>query len=89
MVFDPNGAPADPDDPDVPDDSTVSLLGDVNGDSVVQADDLTTLARHLAKIQIITDDSLLKNADTTKDGVLSAEDLTNLAKYVAKIIPEL
>lgn len=66
-----------------------TLLGDVNGDSVVQADDLTTLARHLAKIQIITDDSLLKNADTTKDGVLSAEDLTNLAKYVAKIIPEL
>lgn len=63
------------------------LIGDVNGTNKVDAEDLTILARHLARIDMITSSALLNNADTNKDGSVSADDLTRLAKYVAKIIP--
>ena len=64
-------------------------LGDVNGDGDVNAKDLTTLAKHVAKITTITDADLLAAADVNKDGDVNAKDLTHLAKYVAKIITEL
>ena len=63
-----------------------SLLGDINNDKSVDAKDLTALARHLAKIEVITDSARLKAADTNKDGSVTAVDLTQLAKYVARII---
>ncbi len=65
------------------------LLGDVNGDSTVDEKDLTALAHHVAKIELITDATLLKNADVTGDGQVTAADLTKLARYVAKIISTL
>ena len=64
--------------------STV-LLGDVDLDGDVDAKDLTIFARHLAKIEIITDKNALLNADINKDGNISAEDLTKLARHLAKI----
>ena len=64
-------------------------LGDSDGDGTVDAKDLTILAKHLAKIENITNSVQLFNSDTTKDNDISAEDLTQLAKYVARIIPEL
>ena len=64
--------------------STV-LLGDVDLDGDVDAKDLTVFARHLAKIEIITDKNALLNADINKDGNISAEDLTKLARHLAKI----
>ena len=66
-----------------------NLTGDVNGDGEVNASDLTALARHVAKIETITDETLLQNADVTQDGEVSADDLTHLARFVAKIISEL
>ena len=65
------------------------ILGDVNKDKAVDAKDLTALARHLAKIEIISDEVALNAADTNRDGGVAAGDLTKLAKFVAKIIPEL
>lgn len=65
------------------------LPGDVNTDGVVTAADLTLLARHVAKIEVITDPVALLNADVTGDGSVSAEDLTKLARYIAKIIQTL
>ena len=65
---------------------TSSLIGDVNGDGTITADDLTALARHVAKISIITDTAALARCDVTKDGSVTADDLTMLARYVAKII---
>ncbi len=65
------------------------LLGDVNGDNTVDAKDLTVLARHVAKIELITDAMLLQNADVTGEGQVTAADLTKLARYVAKIISTL
>ena len=55
----------------------------------VDAKDLTTLARHVAKIETITDETLLKNADVDGENGITAADLTKLARYVAKIISEL
>ena len=63
--------------------------GDVNLDGEVNADDLTALARHVAKIETLTDDYALLTADVDDNGFLSADDLTKLARYVAKIIPSL
>jgi endo-1,4-beta-xylanase Y len=65
---------------------TIYLIGDVNGDGAITADDLTALARHVAKISIITDTAALARCDVTKDGSVTADDLTMLARYVAKII---
>ncbi len=62
------------------------LLGDVNGDSEVNAKDLTTLARHVARIEQIEAADLLANADVDRNGDVSASDLTKLARYVARII---
>ena len=67
----------------------VISLGDVNNDDAVDASDLTALARHVAKIEQITDTNLLKAADVTKDGEVNASDLTMLARFVAKIITTL
>ena len=64
-------------------------LGDVNGDGEVNANDVTALARHIAKIESIADEALLAAADVNKDGDVGAEDLTHLARFIAKIIPEL
>jgi len=63
--------------------------GDVNLDGEVNADDLTALARHVAKIETLTDDYALLTADVDDNGFLSADDLTKLARYVAKIISSL
>ena len=65
------------------------LIGDVNGDNVVDSKDMTVLAKHVAKISYITNANLLVNADVNKDGYVDSEDMTKLAKYVAKIIASL
>ena len=59
--------------------------GDVNGDGEVGADDLTALARHVGKIELITDEKRLRCCDL--DGVegVGADDLTKLARIVAQI----
>ncbi len=63
--------------------------GDVNTDGLVNARDLTMLARHVAQIERITRTTRLKNADVNGDQQITAEDLTRLGKYVARIIPSL
>ena len=64
------------------------LKGDVDKDGQILASDATALARHLAKIEIITDPAMLKNADTNGDGTVGAADATKLARYLARIITD-
>ena len=59
--------------------------GDVDGDTDVDADDLTILARHVGQIETITDARKLANADLDTDNDVDADDLTKLARVVAKI----
>lgn len=60
--------------------------GDVNGDGEIDAMDLTILAKHVAEIVRIGDESLLQAADVNADGEIDVKDLTHLAKIVAHII---
>ncbi len=69
--------------------SGVSVPGDLNGDGEVDASDLTILARHVGKVEYITDETAIVNADVTGDGNVDASDLTKLAQYVGKIISSL
>ncbi len=60
-------------------------LGDINNSGEVDSDDLTALARHTAKLDILTEDALLA-ADVDLSGEVDADDLTLMARYVAKLI---
>ncbi len=68
---------------------TASLKGDVDLDGSVGSADLTMLARHVAQIAEITDQTAKANADADGDGEISSSDLTKLARFVAHIIDEL
>ena len=57
--------------------------GDVNLDEVVNSEDLTKLARHIAHIQTITDPDELVQADVNFDNAVNAKDMTRLAKIVS------
>ena len=65
------------------------LKGDVDLDGIVGPTDLTTLARHVAEIEFVTDATALENAEVTGDDVIGPDDLTKLARYVAEIIDSL
>ena len=62
------------------------IKGDANEDGFVDAKDLTALARHIARIEYLSDAAV---ADIDGDGSVSAADLTILARYVARIITTL
>ena len=62
-----------------------TMKGDIDLDGDVDARDLTLMARHIAKIESITDPAALDNADINSDGDISALDLTKLARHIAKI----
>jgi hypothetical protein len=63
------------------------LKGDLNLDGKVNSDDLTLLARHVAKIEQLVGVPLL-NADVNGDGNVDSDDLTIHARYVARIISQ-
>ena len=62
-------------------------LGDVTGDGEVTANDLTSLSRHIARIEQLND-SNLNVADVNKDSKIDADDLTTLSRFVARIITD-
>ena len=66
--------------------AAIYAIGDVDLDGIISASDITRLARHLAKVDPITDEISAKTCDTNRDGIISAADLTMLARYIAKII---
>ncbi len=68
----------------------IVIKGDINNDGIIDANDITALARHTAKISTITDVNILSNCcDVDGDGSVGASDVTRLARYVAKLITEL
>ena len=60
--------------------------GDVNGDGAIDANDITDLSRHIAKIEDIENADMLIAADVDGSGSVDANDLTLLSRYIAKII---
>ena len=64
------------------------VLGDLDLDGDVDAQDLTILARHVAGIERLASANALSNADVNGDGSIDASDLTMHARYVAGIITD-
>lgn len=75
--------PVDPSEPDV----TEGMLGDVDLDGDVDANDLTLLARHVGGIELL-EGQALSNADVNGDGAIDANDLTKHARFVGGIITD-
>ncbi len=63
------------------------LLGDVNGDGVIDIIDATLIQMHAAKLDTLTEEEL-KRADTTKDGAVDVVDASRIQQLVAKLITE-
>ena len=63
--------------------------GDFDGDGEVTADDLVMLSRHVAKIEALPGNALVRAADASGNGSPDAEDLTMFSRYVAGIIDTL
>lgn len=61
------------------------MLGDLNADGKVSAQDLTKLSRVVAGIETIRFPQIRGAADVNRDRVVDAQDLTCLAKYIARI----
>ena len=59
--------------------------GDVNGDGIRNASDLSALASHIEKTKLLTGQKLL-NADINGDGIIDEEDKTIFTKYIGKLL---
>jgi len=65
-----------------------TLLGDVDGDGKVSIVDATCIQRHLAEIEILTEEQLVR-ADTYKDSKITILDATQIQRYLANFIDTL
>ena len=85
--------PAPEDTPDLNEQPVIpggtAVRGDVNCDGIVDANDLTLLARYVSMIEETDDQQSLSASDVDANGTIDANDLTILARYVACIISEL
>jgi len=64
---------------------TVSVLGDVNGDSGVDTADLLAIQKQLLKISNINGNEKVRAADINKDGKIDTADLLAIQKKLLKI----
>ena len=63
------------------------LLGDVNGDGIVNIKDCSRLFKHVNKTQLLTDAYALKCANTNGDSAVNIKDCSRLLKHVNKTQP--
>ena len=63
------------------------LLGDVNGDGIVNIKDCSRLFKHVNKTQLLTDAYALKCANTNGDSTVNIKDCSQLFKHVNKTQP--
>lgn len=60
-----------------------ALIGDTNLDGIVNIRDVTAIQRHIAELEIFTDDQIAL-ADTNGDGEINITDATRLQMYLAE-----
>lgn len=65
------------------------LKGDVDGNNVVDQEDVLALLRHVLKANIITDDATLERCEVTGDDTLDQDDVIKILRYVLKAIDSL
>lgn len=61
----------------------IRTVGDVNYDGVISIRDVTAIQRHLAELELFTDEQL-ELADVNGDGEVDIADATHLQKYLAE-----
>ena len=64
------------------------VIGDVDGDGVVNINDATMIQKYLAELVTFTHEQL-KAADTNGDGDVNINDATQIQKYIAELIDHL
>ena len=75
-------------DSNVTENVTVYLIGDVNRDGKIDADDVTALLRHVSGIEMLSS-SAVALGNVNGDSNIDADDVTKLLRYVSGIIPNL
>ena len=65
----------------------IRLLGDVNGDGIVNIKDCSRLLKHVNKTQLLSDAYALKCANTNGDSTVNIKDCSRLLKHVNKTQP--
>lgn len=82
-------APTDAPTPtETPTPSPEPLLGDVDGDGVVTAQDAAWILRHVVGLEVLPDSCLLQ-ADVDGDGLITAADAAKILQYVVGLIETL
>ena len=61
---------------------TISVLGDVGGDGVVNSADLLSIQKDLLKVKEIDIQCRKKAADVNQDGVINSADLLKIQKQL-------
>ena len=59
------------------------MIGDTNLDGRITISDVTAIQRHLAELEIFTEEQLAL-ADTNGDGEINIADATHVQKYLAE-----
>ena len=75
-------------DSNVTENVTIYLIGDVNRDGKIDADDVTALLRHVSGIEMLSS-SAVALGNVNGDSNIDADDVTKLLRYVSGIIPNL
>ena len=63
------------------------LMGDVNADTFINAEDALAVLKHAAKLSILEGDAL-KAADVVDDDAIASDDALQILKYAAGLIKE-
>lgn len=64
-------------------DSTQKLLGDADGDGIVNINDVTAVQRHVAEIESVNA-AFVRCADVDGNGSITVEDATAIQSYLAE-----
>ena len=60
-----------------------AMIGDVTGDGNITISDVTAIQRHVAELELLTEEQL-SAADTNGDGEINIADATHLQMYLAE-----
>ena len=60
-------------------DYTLSMVGDTNGDGVIDSADLLKIVKHLKELSKI---EILSAGDANRDGIIDSADLLKIVKYL-------
>ncbi len=64
---------------------TLIMVGDVNGDGIINSGDLLKIQKHLLSVINLNDTIYIKSADANRDNLINSGDLLKIQKYLLKV----